>query len=100
MVGEGGMPLHEWRRLKDMHLCLSFMRGVARRYRAVWETTRIHIRAIASMMGCKNIPSDYPYTLPWHVDNDNQPLSDEDQERCMQDAEALFSMTFNKPKDG
>lgn len=65
VVGEGGQPLDWFWGLQQIKLAELIARGVQRRYRSQWETSRLTARAMAAVW-VKNLPEEYPCGLfPW-----------------------------------
>lgn len=65
VVGEGGQPLEWFWNLRQLKLAELIARGVQRRYRAQWETSRMTARAVSAVW-VKNLPEEYPCgRFPW-----------------------------------
>ena len=77
VVGEGGQPLDWFWGLRQIKLAELIARGVQRRYRAQWESSRMSARAVAAVWA-KNLPEEYPCGLfPWEEEHGRRGEADE-----------------------
>lgn len=77
VVGEGGQPVEWFWNLQHLKLAEMVVRGVQRRYRAQWETSRMMARAMAAVW-VKNLPEEYPCgRFPWEEQHGRTGEADE-----------------------
>lgn len=77
VVGEGGQPVEWFWNLQHLKLAEIVAKGVQRRYRAQWETSRMMARAMAAVW-VKNLPEEYPCGLfPWEEQHGRTGEADE-----------------------
>jgi len=95
------MSIEEWCRMKRIHLVELWLEGYNKRHRTAYEIGRVLARVTASAAGCKNLPEDFPYRLPWDgtdIEDDGKTEAQrrEELERMLPEIEASLRKTMEQ----
>lgn len=96
-VGEGGMSPEYFTRTLTFWEAILFAQGVHRRYRQPWECAR-YIAYHAAAPHCKNFDFDKMLKFSWEKEEQEKPLSEEEQLRELEEVRERIRQRDEKYK--